>query len=208
MDGWCGKLRNTIKNQGEGKVLHSKIRRKCKWLGHILRTNCFWNTLLNVIWGKDRVTGRRGRRRKQLLYIIKETRGYWKFKEETLDCSLWKTDFVEPRLRKTTEIKPTILKCPFSAIVPQMIRSILTHVLSKIYIFDFDNIREYTTKYFLNKTGNLRVSHLTSCCSGKAMSITYSDYVFVVSGVQHLTLMRRIVICGLLHSTTTYYVIS
>jgi hypothetical protein len=108
------------------------------------------------------VTGRRGRRRKQLLNVIKGTRGYWKFKEEKLDCTLWKTAFVEPLLRKTTEIKPTILKCPFSAIISQMIHSILKNVLSALYIFDFDNIREYTTKYFLNKTGNLRVFRVTS----------------------------------------------
>ena len=32
--------------------------------------------------------GRRGRRRKQLPYDFKEKRGYWKLKEEALDCSL------------------------------------------------------------------------------------------------------------------------
>jgi hypothetical protein len=34
---------------------------------------------------------RQGRRRKQLLYDIKGTRGYWKFKEEAIDRTLWKT---------------------------------------------------------------------------------------------------------------------
>ena len=63
---------------------------------------------------------------------------------------------------KNYGIKPTILKCPFSAIIPQIIRSILTNVLSTLYIFDFDNFREYTTKYFFNKTGNLRVFRVTS----------------------------------------------
>jgi hypothetical protein len=37
------------------------------------------------------VTGRQGKRRKQLLNNVKETRGYWKLKEEALDCTLWKT---------------------------------------------------------------------------------------------------------------------
>jgi len=32
------------------------------------------------------VTGRQGRRWKQLLDDLKETRGYWKLIEETLDC--------------------------------------------------------------------------------------------------------------------------
>jgi hypothetical protein len=48
---------------------------------------------LKVRWkGKIEVAGIRGRRRKQLLYD-KETRGYWKMKEEAVDRSLWRTDF-------------------------------------------------------------------------------------------------------------------
>jgi len=43
------------------------------------------------IYGKDRVTGRRGRRRRQLLDDLKETRGCWKLKEEAQDRTLWRT---------------------------------------------------------------------------------------------------------------------
>jgi hypothetical protein len=39
------------------------------------------------------VTGRRERRRKQLLDDIKETRGYWELEEEALDCTLRRTCF-------------------------------------------------------------------------------------------------------------------
>ena len=39
------------------------------------------------------VTGRRGRRRKQLLDDLKEKRGYWKLKEEALYLTLWRTRF-------------------------------------------------------------------------------------------------------------------
>ena len=35
--------------------------------------------------------GIRGRRHKQLLDDLKETRGYWKLKEEALDRTLWGT---------------------------------------------------------------------------------------------------------------------
>jgi len=39
------------------------------------------------------VTGRRKRRCKQELDDFKETRGYWEFKEEALDHTLWRTRF-------------------------------------------------------------------------------------------------------------------
>jgi hypothetical protein len=56
--------------------------------------------------GKMEMTGRRGRRRKQLLYDLKEKRRYWKLKEEALDCTLWRTGFGRgygPLVRQTTE---------------------------------------------------------------------------------------------------------
>jgi hypothetical protein len=39
------------------------------------------------------VTGRRGKRCKQLLDNLKETRRYWKLKEEALDCIPWRARF-------------------------------------------------------------------------------------------------------------------
>jgi hypothetical protein len=63
---------------------------KANWIGHILRTNCL---LKYVIGGRIEVTGRRGRRRKQLLDDLKETTGYWKLKEEALDRALCETRF-------------------------------------------------------------------------------------------------------------------
>jgi hypothetical protein len=59
-----------------------------------LHRNCF---LKHVIEGKIEgtidMTGRWGRRRKELLYDLKEKRGYWKWKEVTLDHTLWRTCF-------------------------------------------------------------------------------------------------------------------
>ena len=61
---------------------------------HILRTNCL---LKSVIEGKIEerieVTGRRGRRCEHLLDDLKETRSYWKLKEEQLDRTVWRTRF-------------------------------------------------------------------------------------------------------------------
>jgi hypothetical protein len=52
------------------------------------------------------VKERRGRRRKQLLDALHEKRGYWKLKEEALDCTLWRILFgivYVPVVRETTE---------------------------------------------------------------------------------------------------------
>ena len=51
------------------------------------------------------MTGRGGRRCKQLRGDLEETKGYWKLKEEALHCSLWKTGFglgYGPVVRQTT----------------------------------------------------------------------------------------------------------
>jgi hypothetical protein len=42
--------------------------------------------------GRIEVTGRRGRRRKQLLDDLNEKRRYWKLKEEALDRTLWRSE--------------------------------------------------------------------------------------------------------------------
>jgi len=65
--------------------MKKNIRRMHLWLGHILRINCL---LKYVIGGKAEVMGRRGRKCKQLLNDLKETKRYCKFKEEAPDCTL------------------------------------------------------------------------------------------------------------------------
>ena len=41
------------------------------------------------------MTGRRGRKRKQILDALKEKRKYWKLKEEALDRTMWRIRFEE-----------------------------------------------------------------------------------------------------------------
>jgi hypothetical protein len=45
-------------------------------------------------------------------------------------------------------------------------------------------------------------------CSGKAMSVTYSEYVLVALGIQHEMRMDHTVICGLPDSTMFFHIIS
>jgi hypothetical protein len=57
------------------------------------------------------VTGREGRRRKQLLGDPKKTGRYGKLKEEVLDRTLWRTRLERgcgPVVRQSTELKKTI----------------------------------------------------------------------------------------------------
>jgi hypothetical protein len=46
------------------------------------------------------------------------------------------------------------------------------------------------------------------CCYGKAISVTYSEGVFVALGIQHAMSMRHIVIYGLFGSTMFVHVFS
>ena len=81
----------------EKNILHTINRSKANLIGHIfhiLHRSCL---LKHVSGGKTEgrieVTGRQGRRRKQLLDDLKETRGYWDLKEEALGHTVWRTHF-------------------------------------------------------------------------------------------------------------------
>jgi hypothetical protein len=78
----------------ERNILHTIKRRKTNWIGHSLHRNCLLKHVVEgKLEGRVDMTGRRGRRRKQLLDDLKEKRRYWKLKEEALDCTLWSNLF-------------------------------------------------------------------------------------------------------------------
>jgi hypothetical protein len=57
-----------------------------------MRRNCFLEHVTEEkIKGRKEVTGRRGRRRKQLLDEIKQMRGRWELKETALSRTLWRS---------------------------------------------------------------------------------------------------------------------
>jgi hypothetical protein len=65
----------------ERNILHTMKRRKTNWIGHILSRNFLLNHVIEGrIEGSTEVTGRRGRRRNQLLDDLKGKRGYWRLK--------------------------------------------------------------------------------------------------------------------------------
>jgi hypothetical protein len=101
---WCwrrvGKisLADRVKNEAvlhrveEKNILRTIKRRKADWIGHILRRNCLLKDVIEGnIEGRTKVTGRQGRRCKQLPNDVKQTRCYWQLKGEALPCTLWRT---------------------------------------------------------------------------------------------------------------------
>jgi hypothetical protein len=94
----------TVKDRN---ILHTIKRRKANWIGHTLRRNCLLKYVNEgKLEGRIEMTGRRGRRRRQLLDDLKEKRRYWKLKGEALDRTLWRTRFGRgcgPVVRQTTE---------------------------------------------------------------------------------------------------------
>jgi hypothetical protein len=82
--------------------------RKANWIVHILRRNCLPKY---VIEWKIEVTGRLGRRRMQVLDVLKRTRRCWNLNEEALDRILWRTRFGRgcgPVIRQTMEWKNVV----------------------------------------------------------------------------------------------------
>jgi hypothetical protein len=69
-------------------------RSNANWIGHTLHRNCLLKHVIEgEIKGRIDVRGRRGKRRKQLLDDLMETRGYRKLKEEALDHTLLRNRF-------------------------------------------------------------------------------------------------------------------
>jgi hypothetical protein len=107
---WTDRVRNEEvlrRVKEERNILHTIKRRKANWIGRILRRNCFLKHVIEgKLEGRIEMTGRRGRRRKQLLDDLKEKIRYWKLKEEALDLTLWRSlcgRGYGPVVRQTTE---------------------------------------------------------------------------------------------------------
>jgi len=94
---WTDHVRNEevlLRVNEQRNIIHEIIKRKAKWIGHILRRKCF---LKQVIVGKIKeqveVKRRQGRRRKKLLGDLKDRRGYSELKKEALDRTVWRNRF-------------------------------------------------------------------------------------------------------------------
>jgi hypothetical protein len=107
---WTDHVRNEevlLRVKEQRNILHEIRKRKANWIGHILCRTC---PLQQVTEGKIQrgieVKGRQGRRCRKLLDDLKERRGYSHFKEEALDCTMWRACLGRgfgPVVRQTTK---------------------------------------------------------------------------------------------------------
>jgi hypothetical protein len=78
VDRSCQKGRNSTQSQGGEEYPTYTKRKKANGIGHILRRNYLLKHVIQgKIEGRIEVTGRRGRRPKQLLDEFKERKEYW-----------------------------------------------------------------------------------------------------------------------------------
>jgi predicted nucleic acid-binding protein len=94
---WTVHLRNEevlLRVKEQTNILHEIRKRKANWIVHIWRRKCLLQQVIEgEMKGGIEVTGRRGRRRRKLLYDLKERREYSHFREEALDRTMWRARF-------------------------------------------------------------------------------------------------------------------
>jgi hypothetical protein len=94
---WTDRVRNEevlLRVKEQRNILHEIHKRKGNWIGHILHRNCLLQRVIKgKIQGGIEVRGRQRRRRRKLLYDLKERRGYSHLKEEAVDRTMWRARF-------------------------------------------------------------------------------------------------------------------
>jgi hypothetical protein len=85
--------------------------------------------------GRIEVMRRRGRRRKQLLDDLKETRGYWKLKEEALDCILCRIFWKRLRTCRKTDygLSGSASRCMYWRVVNALVKYSLREIRKMLF---------------------------------------------------------------------------
>ena len=80
-------------------------------------------------------------------------------------------------------------------------------LMTRLWNLEEQQLREWK-KLAMYIQRNTEARSFNHCNSGKAISITCSESVFVALRIQHAMLMRHIVICGPLGRTIFFHIIS
>jgi hypothetical protein len=106
---WTDRVRNEEalhRVKQERNILHTIKEERLIRGAHLHRNRLIKDVIDGKIVGRIQVTGRQGRRRKQLPDALKANRIYWKLKDEALDSSLSRSSFRRdcgPVVIQTTE---------------------------------------------------------------------------------------------------------
>jgi hypothetical protein len=112
------------------KILHEIIKRKAKWICHILRRNCLLKQVIEgKIKGEIEVIRRQGRRRKKLLDDLKDRNGFCEMKEEALDLSFDKLLMMM-----------MMIYCLFSSLQNTVCFIILTYLVPVLFTFYIQSV--------------------------------------------------------------------
>ena len=92
---WTDRVRKILQRvMEERNFLQATKRSKANRIDDILCRSCLLKHVTEgKIEGCIEVTGRRRRKRRNLLDDLQEMRGYWKMKNEVLDLTVWRTRF-------------------------------------------------------------------------------------------------------------------
>ena len=71
----------------------------------------------------------------------------------------------------------------------------LVKLFVRTFRFSFISCCSEITRQAMNAYLNIETRACNNCCSGKALSITHSECLFVALGIQHAKLINHIVIC-------------
>jgi len=138
--------------------------------------------------------------------------GVLKIKQGSSKCTTWASTQNVARLNSDYPIHWKNSRCDtnhFRSILFPLLQILNVTELFRIYrrLQKFPKLTRQAMYVPMYKR-NIEELCCIQCCRGKAVNITYPDFVFVAFGIQHAMHMRHIIVWGLPCSTMYFHIIS